>query len=101
MAPDLQERGVSDRQMTFRIDLVSEGPPKVFRLSGGIRSAELETFRTAIADQPARTVLDLRDLTLVDEEAVRLLASCERDGMRLLHGSPYLRDRILREGKKR
>jgi len=87
--------------MTFRIDEVSGGPPKVFRLSGRIRSEHLEALRTAIGDQPRGTILDLHDVTLIDPETVRFLASCEADGMRLLHCSPYIRDRILREGKGR
>ena len=87
--------------MTFRIDEVSTGPPKVFRLSGRIRSAELEALRTVVSDQPQGTILDLHDVTLVDSEAVRFLASCEANGMQLLNGSPYMRDWILREHKRR
>ena len=87
--------------MTFRIDEVSGGPPKVFRLSGRIRSEHLEALRTAISDQPGETILDLHDVTLIDAETVRFLASCEANGMRLLHCSPYVRDSILRERKRR
>ena len=87
--------------MTFRIDEVSGGPPKVFRLSGRIRSEHLEALRTAISDQPRGTILDLHDVTLIDAETVRFLASCEANGMRLLHCSPYIRDWILRERKGR
>ena len=87
--------------MTFRIDQISDGSPKVFRLSGRIRSTEVEALRTAIGDQPPGTVLDLHDVTLVDGDVVRFLTSCEDTGMRLLHGSPYVRDWIRRERKKR
>ena len=87
--------------MTFRIDQIADGPPKVLRLSGRIRSTEVEALRTAIGDQPPGTILDLQDLTLVDGEVVRFLTSCEDDGMQLLHGSPYVRDRIRRERSRR
>jgi len=87
--------------MTFRIDEVSGGPPKVFRLSGRIRSEHLEALRTAIRDPPQGTILDLHDVTLIDAATVRFLASCEANGMRLLRCSPYVRDWILRERKGR
>jgi hypothetical protein len=87
--------------MTFRIDEVSAGPPKVFRLSGRIRSADLEALRTTIDSQPRGTILDLHDLTLIDGDAVRFLASCEDRGMRLLDESPYIRDSILRDRNRR
>ena len=87
--------------MTFRVDEVSAGPPKVLRLSGRFRSAELEALRAAISDQPRGTILDLQDLTLVDGEAVRFLAWCEDEGMELLNCSPYIRDSILRGRRRR
>jgi hypothetical protein len=87
--------------MTFRIDEVSAGPPKVLPLSGRLRSAELEALRAALSDQPRGTILDLHDVTLVDGEAVRFFASCEDDGMELLNCSPYIRDSILRGRRRR
>ncbi len=87
--------------MTFRIDEVSTGPPKVFRLSGRFRSAELEALRAAISDEPRGTIVDLQDVTLIDGEAVRFLASCETKGMKLLNCSPYIRDSIVRGRRRR
>ena len=87
--------------MTFRIEEVAAGPPKTFRLSGRIRSAELDVLRAAVSDQPPGTILDLRDVNLIDAEAIRFLASCEDQGMELLRSSPYIRDSISRERKRR
>jgi anti-anti-sigma regulatory factor len=41
-------------------------------------------------------VLDLKDLTLVDLDAVRFLESCEMDGIQLQNCPPYIREWITR-----
>jgi anti-anti-sigma regulatory factor len=41
--------------------------------------------------------LDLKDLTLVDRDAVRFLESCEADSMKLKNCPPYIREWIERE----
>jgi hypothetical protein len=43
------------------------------------------------------TILDLRDLRLVDRDAVRFLKRCEADGMTLENCPPYIRQWIGRE----
>ena len=42
-------------------------------------------------------VIDLEDVTLVDLDTVRFLASCELGGVELLNCSHYIRDWIARE----
>jgi hypothetical protein len=44
-----------------------------------------------------RLVLDLRDLTLVDQAAVSFLERCEADGVRLENCPAYIREWIARE----
>jgi anti-anti-sigma regulatory factor len=44
-----------------------------------------------------RILLDLRDLTLVDREAVRFLAECETDGVGITNCPAYIREWIARE----
>jgi anti-anti-sigma regulatory factor len=44
-----------------------------------------------------RIVLDLKDLTLVDREAVRFLESCETDSIKLKNCPAYIREWITRE----
>jgi hypothetical protein len=44
-----------------------------------------------------RIVLDLKDLTLVDREAVRFLGRCEADSIRLKNCPAYIREWITRE----
>jgi hypothetical protein len=42
-------------------------------------------------------VLDLKDLTLVDRDAVRFLENCETDGIKLRNCPDYIREWITRE----
>jgi hypothetical protein len=41
--------------------------------------------------------LDLEEVDLVDVEAVRFLNTCQLEGVRMLHCSPYIREWMLRE----
>jgi anti-anti-sigma regulatory factor len=70
-----------------------------FRLSGRMSAesiAELETLFGSEA-KGHRIVLDLRDLTLVDREAVKFLKRCEADSITLKNCPAYIREWIARE----
>ena len=72
----------------------------VFKLSGRLDAenvAELQTLFTAEADS-RRIVLDLRDLTLVDQDAVSFLKRCEADNITLKNCPGYIREWI--EGER-
>lgn len=74
----------------------------VFRLSGRMDTksiAELERLFDAELDG-RRIVLDLKDLTLVDREAVTFLAKCEAD-LQIKNCPPYIREWIRRERLER
>jgi anti-anti-sigma regulatory factor len=71
----------------------------VIKLSGrmdGENIGELETLMTSEADG-RRIVLDLRDLTLVDQDAVSFLKRCEEDNITLKNCPAYIREWITRE----
>jgi len=71
----------------------------VFILSGRIERedvAELERLFTLEATG-RRLILDLRDVTLVDPDAVKFLARCEADGIKLENCPTYLREWIAQE----
>ena len=71
----------------------------VIRLSGRMGAenlGELEKLISAEADR-RRIVLDLKDLTLVDREAVRFLESCETDSIKIKNCPAYIREWITRE----
>jgi len=75
----------------------------VFRLSGRLGAesvAELERLFSAEASgRPI--VLDLKDLTLADREAVIFLAKCEADTVQIKNCPPYIREWIKRERLER
>jgi len=71
----------------------------VIKLSGRMDAenlAELETLMTSEADS-RRVVLDLRDLALVDQDAVSFLKRCEADNITLKNCPAYIREWITRE----
>jgi len=75
----------------------------VIKLSGRMDAenlTELETLMTSEADG-RRIVLDLRDLTLVDQDAVSFLKRCEADNITLQNCPAYIREWITRERKTR
>jgi hypothetical protein len=85
--------------MTFRIDTEARGSVTVFILSGRIaRSAVAELSRLFELHTDHRHIaLDLKDVRLVDREAMRFLMSCEADGVTLEHCTPYIREWMDRE----
>lgn len=71
----------------------------VFELSGRMDAENLAELRKVIESEASgrRIVLDLRDLTLVDREAVKFLERCETDGIKLENCPAYIREWIARE----
>ena len=82
--------------MVLKIDRSSEGGRTVLRLSGRIQWEQLEQLKEQMNGIP-RVVLDLKDVKLVDRDAVCFLGACELSGTELLHCSPYIREWILKE----
>ena len=75
----------------------------IFKLSGRMGAenvAELETLVSAEASG-RRIVLDLKDLTLVDQDAVSFLKRCEADGIQLNNCPAYIREWILGQQNRR
>ncbi len=71
----------------------------VFTLSGRVHAedvAELETLFRSEAEG-RRILLDLKDLTLVDRDAVKFLGRCEADSIQLKNCPAYIREWIERE----
>jgi anti-anti-sigma regulatory factor len=77
----------------------TENGDVVIKLSGRMDAedlTDLETLITAEADG-RRIVLDLRDLTLVDQDAVSFLKRCEADNITLKNCPAYIREWITRQ----
>jgi hypothetical protein len=83
--------------MTLRITAGFDGQGTTLRLSGRIRSADIENIRAAMKGKAERIVLDLEEVTLIDLDVVRFLGVSEAEGVELLNCSPYIRDWIFRE----
>ena len=83
--------------MTLRI--VTDGTPDAttIRLIGRMQAVHVEHVSMEIAKCPQRPVLDLDHVTLADVEAIRFLATLERDGVELQHCPPFIREWIVRE----
>jgi len=65
----------------------------VFKLSGRMGAENLGDLETLLRkeDSDSRTVLDLNDLTLVDQYAVSFLRRCEESGIQLRNCPAYIR----------
>ncbi len=75
----------------------------VIKLSGRMDAenlTDLETLMTSEADG-RRIVLDLKDLTLVDQDAVSFLKRCEANNITLKNCPAYIREWITRDRKTR
>ena len=83
--------------MTLRIEKDSDGQTTTLRLIGRMRREHIEEVKAQIKDSGPRVTLDLNELSLVDVDAVRFLAICQREGVELLHCSPYINDWICKE----
>jgi len=74
----------------------------VFSISGRMEAenvSELETLFRSEA-QPVRMILDLKELALVDQDAVNFLERCESHGMVLKNCPGYIREWISRQRRK-
>jgi anti-anti-sigma regulatory factor len=71
----------------------------LFTLSGRIDAENVAELEALIGSEPKNTriVLDLKDLTLVDRDAVKFLERSEADSIKLKNCPAYIREWITRE----
>ncbi len=83
--------------MTLKIVRRTEDGTTILKLSGRIRSEDLEEIRSQM-DAPGMCIaFNLKEVTLVDRASIRFLASCESEGARLVNCAVYIREWISRE----
>jgi len=82
--------------MTLRITRDRDAP-SVLKLTGRIRSGELEEIKSEMERAEKIVALDLAEVTLIDLDGVRFLASSEIAGVSIINCSPYIRDWVARE----
>jgi hypothetical protein len=68
-----------------------------FALSGRLQFEYVKELRGLIRREANKVVLDLREVNLVDREAVEFLVACENDSVSLRNCPPYIREWITRE----
>ena len=81
----------------------AENGEVVIKLSGRMNAENVGELETLVSEgaEGRRIVLDLSDLTLVDQDAVSFLKRCEADNITLKNCPAYIREWITRERKTR
>jgi anti-anti-sigma regulatory factor len=71
----------------------------IFTVSGRMDAEHLAELKTLLTSEAhgCRIILDLRNLTLVDQDTVSFLGHCEADNIRLKNCPAYIREWIARE----
>ena len=69
----------------------------ILRVSGRITGEQVNTLRALLEEESSALTLDLKDVRLVDGEAVKLLAIHESNGVRITNCPLYIREWIRRE----
>ena len=83
--------------MVLRIQKVSDGQLVILRLSGRLRSQDVDQLKEQIEGNANRVLLDLVEVKLVDRDVVLFLEDCEAKGVQLSQCPPYIREWIDRE----
>jgi len=85
--------------MAFRIETAVRGRFSVFVVSGRIEAQAIAELRRLFELQTGYRdiVVDLKDVSVVDREAVRFFVRCETDGVKLENCTPYIREWMERE----
>jgi len=91
--------GFKKESMTLRIDRSAKDDVVTFALSGRIKAEEVAELQNLfeVEGQDHRIVLDLKEVNLVDQDAVTFLARCEANGIQLENCPAYIREWIVRE----
>ena len=75
----------------------------VFTLSGRMQTDDIEQFQQLLAvETPERPLMfDLRDVTIVNQDAVTFLADCEAKGITLENCPLHIRNWINQEKRRK
>jgi hypothetical protein len=85
--------------MAFRIETAARGRSTVFILSGRIEKEAIAELQRLFESQPdyRRIVLDLKDVGVIDRDAMHFFVLCEADGVKLENCAAYIREWMDRE----
>jgi predicted metal-binding protein len=88
--------------MSCRIDRVVGGDNLiVLCITGKLTGEHVDTLRNALRQEAGALAIDLKNVSLGDREAVKLLARCETNGTELRNCPPYIREWVTRERAER
>jgi hypothetical protein len=73
----------------------------VLLISGRITGEHVDVLRDVLEEEADALAIDLEHVSLVDREAVKLLAHCETKGTELRNCPPYVREWVTRERAER
>ena len=83
--------------MTLRIEKDSNGQRTTIRLIGRMQREHIEELKAQIKAGGTSVTLDLNEVSLVDLEVIRFLATCQTEGISLVHCSRYIHNWISKE----
>lgn len=84
--------------MTCRIDrrVIGQDCATLY-VSGRIKEECVETLRALLEQEKGAVTIDLKDVFIVDREAIKLLAAGESNGVELRNCPAYIREWVTRE----
>jgi hypothetical protein len=96
--PSAAEVGIFKRGQMLKITRAANGAV-VFTVSGRMNVENLAELKALFTSEASgrRIAFDLKELTLVDQDAVRFLMRCEADNIQLKNCPAYIREWITRE----
>lgn len=84
--------------MSCRIDRVaSDNNRVVLVISGRITGKHVDMLRELLEQESGGVAIDLRNVLLLDREAVEIFAESEANGTELRNCPPYIREWVTRE----
>jgi anti-anti-sigma regulatory factor len=83
--------------VTLRIEKDSDGQTTTLRLIGRMRREHIEELKAQIKAGGTNVTLDLNEVSLVDLDVIRFLATCQTEGISLVHCSRYIQNWITKE----
>src|SRR5271169_6719429 len=83
----------------WKVERTDEGELVVLLVSGRIEQKHLSELREVLsAEVGSRNfILDMREVRLVDQDAIAFLSRCEAGGAKLRNCPPYIREWIERD----
>ena len=82
----------------WKVQRIANDEFVILRVSGHLESEQLTELQKVVASEgaDANVVLDLKEVRLVDQDAVTFLAECEGNGTKLRNCPAYIREWIGR-----